>query len=200
MREARCSQYVDIGKPSDKAGGAPERGAGAPSSGMRPRRRAIGTRINPARLARCGVAPTPTGAGTAPPSACRPGRNPEGRGDLGASCCRSPLQYRHIAAGDPPKPASHIASVAHVPIYEIGSSISRRGAATAPPTAFWIIPRAESRATRRYVAASLPAMRRAPAARDRRCSARRRRGCSSASGAAARPVPRPRCPPGPSTP
>src|SRR5688572_32281216 len=39
----------------------------------------------------------------------------------GASCCRSPLQYRHIAAGDPLKSASHIASVAHVPIYEIGS-------------------------------------------------------------------------------
>ena len=54
-------------------------------------------------------------------AADRPGRNPEGRGDLGASCRRSPLQYRHIAAGDPPKPASHIASVAHVPIYEIGS-------------------------------------------------------------------------------
>jgi len=52
-------------------------------------------------------------------AADRPGRNPEGRGDLGASCRRSPLQYRHIAAGDPPKPASHIASVAHVPIYEI---------------------------------------------------------------------------------
>ena len=51
----------------------------------------------------------------------RPGRNPKGRGDLGASCCRSPLQYRHIAAGNPPKAASHIASVAHVPIYEIGS-------------------------------------------------------------------------------
>src|SRR5690349_21641328 len=44
-----------------------------------------------------------------------------GRGDLGASCCRSPLQYRHIAAGDPPKPASHIASVAYVPIDKIGS-------------------------------------------------------------------------------
>jgi hypothetical protein len=46
-----------------------------------------------------------------------------GRGDLGAYCCRSPLQYRHIAAGDP-KSASHIASVAHVPIHEIGSSDS----------------------------------------------------------------------------
>ncbi len=53
----------------------------------------------------------------------RPGRNPEGRGDLGASCCREPLQYRHIAAGSPPKPASHIATVAHVPIIEIGSNL-----------------------------------------------------------------------------
>lgn len=52
----------------------------------------------------------------------RPGRNPEGRGDLGAFCRREPLQYRHIAAGSPPKTASHIASVAHVPIIEIGSS------------------------------------------------------------------------------
>src|SRR5262249_17400505 len=44
-----------------------------------------------------------------------------GRGALGASLCREPLQYRHIASGSPPRPASHIASVAHVPIYEIGS-------------------------------------------------------------------------------
>jgi hypothetical protein len=48
-----------------------------------------------------------------------------GRGDLGAYCCRSPLQYRHIAAGNPPKSASHLASVAHVPIYEIGSKMGR---------------------------------------------------------------------------
>jgi hypothetical protein len=97
-------------------------------------------RFKPARLARCGVAPTPTGAGTAPPSACRPGRNLKGRGAVarplgqgedavakrprrGASCCRYPLQYRHIAAGYPPKAASHIASVAHVPTIEIGSSL-----------------------------------------------------------------------------
>jgi hypothetical protein len=32
------------------------------------------------------------------------------------------LQYRHIAAAYPPKAASHIASVAHVPTIEIGSS------------------------------------------------------------------------------
>src|SRR5688572_15110561 len=56
----------------------------------------------------------------------RPGRNPKRRGDLGAFCCRSPLQYRHIAAGDPPKSASHIAAVAHVPIYEIGSNHNSR--------------------------------------------------------------------------
>ena len=52
----------------------------------------------------------------------RPGHNPEGRGNLGAFWCREPLQYRHIAAGSPPKTASHIASVAHVPIIEIGSN------------------------------------------------------------------------------
>ncbi len=34
---------------------------------------------------------------------------------------REPLQYRHIAAGSPPRTASHIASVAHVPMVEIGS-------------------------------------------------------------------------------
>ena len=45
-----------------------------------------------------------------------------GRGALGASLRRAPSQYRHIASGSPPRPASHIASVAHVPIYEIGSS------------------------------------------------------------------------------
>jgi len=52
----------------------------------------------------------------------RPGRNPKGRGALGAFLCREPLQYRHIAAGSPPRTASHIASVAHVPTIEIGSS------------------------------------------------------------------------------
>src|SRR4249920_2832852 len=74
----------------------------------------------------------------------RHGRNPEGRGAeqrpsavarplgqgmpavakrplRGAFCCREPLQYRHIAADSPPKTASHIASVAHVPIVEIDS-------------------------------------------------------------------------------
>src|SRR5262245_39664712 len=44
-----------------------------------------------------------------------------GRGAVGASLCREPSQYRHIASGSPPRPASHIASVAHVPSYEIGS-------------------------------------------------------------------------------
>src|SRR5215510_576479 len=44
-----------------------------------------------------------------------------GRGAVGASLCREPSQYRHIASGSPPRPASHIASVAHVPIIEIGS-------------------------------------------------------------------------------
>src|SRR5882672_6085842 len=51
----------------------------------------------------------------------RPGRNPKGRGDLGAFRCRELLQYRHIAASSPPKTASHIAAVAHAPIVEIGS-------------------------------------------------------------------------------
>jgi hypothetical protein len=45
-----------------------------------------------------------------------------GRGNLGAFLCREPSQYRHIASGSPPRTASHIASVAHVPIYEIGSN------------------------------------------------------------------------------
>src|SRR5262249_45448533 len=39
----------------------------------------------------------------------------------GASLRREPSQYRHIASGSPPRPASRSASVAHVPIYEIGS-------------------------------------------------------------------------------
>jgi hypothetical protein len=37
--------------------------------GMRPRRRAEARGFKPARMARSRVAPTPTGAGTAPPSA-----------------------------------------------------------------------------------------------------------------------------------
>src|SRR5262249_62081854 len=41
----------------------------------------------------------------------------------GASLCREPSQYRDIASGSPPRPASHIASVAHVPIIEIGSGL-----------------------------------------------------------------------------
>jgi hypothetical protein len=92
-------------------------------------------------------APTPTGAGTAPPSAARPGRNPQGRGAAhphsggcasplgevekrrhkcllrGAFLCREPSQYRHIASGSPPRTASHIASVAHAPSYETGSNV-----------------------------------------------------------------------------
>src|SRR5262249_35266043 len=37
--------------------------------------------------------------------------------------CRELSQYRHIVSGSPPRPASHIASVAHVPSYEIGSRL-----------------------------------------------------------------------------
>src|SRR5262252_10393707 len=55
-------------------------------------------------------------------AADRPGRNPEGRGNLGAFLCREPSQYRHIASDSPPRTASHLASVAHVPSYETGSS------------------------------------------------------------------------------
>src|SRR5690348_1874226 len=95
MREARCSLYVDIGKPSDKADASP---------GRNPKGRGAEQ-----RLRRC----APILAGVRPAVAKRPLR--------GAPCCRSPLQYRHIAAGDPPKSASHIASVAHVPTAEIGS-------------------------------------------------------------------------------
>src|SRR5215813_976490 len=40
----------------------------------------------------------------------------------GASLCREPSQYRYIASGSPPRPASHIASVAHLLIIEICSS------------------------------------------------------------------------------
>ena len=69
----------------------------------------------------------------------RPGRNPKGRGDLGAFLCREPLQYRHIAAGSPPRTASHIASVAHVPTIEIGSGDAVTRAAVSfllPPSSF----------------------------------------------------------------
>src|SRR5688572_25871441 len=75
----------------------------------------------------------------------RPGRNPKGRGAAhphGGGCAsplgqikerrhecllrgaflrRERLQYRHIAADSPPRTASHIAFVAHVPAIEIGS-------------------------------------------------------------------------------
>src|SRR6185436_5758819 len=63
----------------------------------------------------------------------RPGRNPKGRGDLGASLCREPSQYRHIASGSPPRPASHLASVAHVPVYETGSSTNESAPGTRGP-------------------------------------------------------------------
>src|SRR5215831_20826 len=46
-------------------------------------------------------------------------------GAICASLCREPLQYRHIAAGSPPRPASQLASVSHVPMYEIGSETSQ---------------------------------------------------------------------------
>jgi hypothetical protein len=167
MRDARRRPYVDRVRPGNKAGGAPERGAGigatwsrgplagcdrgadqarrferrsmrvtggqipegpsfaprrAPSSGMRPQSCAQARGFNPARLARCGVAPTPKAQALLRPPRAVLAATRVGRGDLGAYCCRSPLQYRHIAAGDPPKSASHIAAVAHVPIYEIGSN------------------------------------------------------------------------------
>ena len=74
------------------------------------------------------LATTPEGTGrraTADAVAQRPwagGRSAGGKRLLrGTSLCREPSQYRHIASGSPPRPASHIASVAHVPIYEIGS-------------------------------------------------------------------------------
>ena len=95
MREARCSQYVDIGKPSDKADARP---------GHNPEGRGAEQRLPPLRAYVAGVRPAIAK-----------------RSLRGAYCCRSPLQYRHIAADDPPKSASHIASVAHVPIDEIGS-------------------------------------------------------------------------------
>jgi hypothetical protein len=50
------------------------------------------------------------------------GRNPKGRGALGAFRRRAPLQYSRYCRTRPPRTASHIASVAHVPIIEIGSS------------------------------------------------------------------------------
>src|SRR5262249_14847082 len=40
-------------------------------------------------------------------AADRPGRNPEGRGNLRAFLCREPSQYRHIASDSPPRTASH---------------------------------------------------------------------------------------------
>src|SRR6185436_14330434 len=58
-----------------------------------------------------------------------PGRNPKGRDDLGASLCREPSQYRHIASGSPPRSASHLAAVAHVPSYETGSGGAPRASA-----------------------------------------------------------------------
>jgi hypothetical protein len=53
------------------------------------------------------------------------GHNPKGRGDLGAFRRRAPLQYSRYCCTRPPRTASHIASVAHVPIIEIGSSLAR---------------------------------------------------------------------------
>src|SRR5512147_87029 len=96
MRGARRRPYVDMVKEGNDAADRP---------GRNPKGRGAEQ-----RLRRC----APISAGVRPAVAKRPLR--------GASCRRSPLQYRHIAAGDPPKPASHIASVAHVPIYEIGST------------------------------------------------------------------------------
>jgi hypothetical protein len=49
------------------------------------------------------------------------GHNPKGRGALGAFRRRAPLQYSRYCCTRPPRTASHIASVAHVPIIEIGS-------------------------------------------------------------------------------
>ena len=131
MQGARRGPYVDMVEEGNDAAGAPQRGAGAPLAGMRPRRRAQARGFNAARFGPLRGRTYACGAGTAPPSAC-PGRNPEGRGDPGAFLRRGPSKYRHIPSAPPPRTASHIAAVAHVPIYEIGSSQLRTRSASRP--------------------------------------------------------------------
>ena len=96
MRGARRRPYVDMVKEGNDAADRP---------GRNPEGRGAEQRLPPLRAYLAGVRPA---------VAKRPLR--------GASCRRSPLQYRHIAASHPPKTASHIATVAHVPAVEIGSS------------------------------------------------------------------------------
>src|SRR5688572_22607500 len=146
MRDVRRRPYVDRVKLGNKASRAGRGSFQAMCAWMRPRSgtgERQGWRVPHTRPP--GRIPGHRGPCSTFRRVARPGRNPEGRGAeqwpsaiarplgqgedavakrprRGAFCCRSPLQYRHIAAGDPPKTASHIASVAHVPIYEIGSS------------------------------------------------------------------------------
>ena len=84
MQGTRRRQYVDIVEEGNAADGAPQRGAGAPVSGdatAQVRMRAV---VIVARSVRFGVALTRKRAGTAPPSAARPGRNPVGDGAIWA--------------------------------------------------------------------------------------------------------------------
>ena len=96
MRGARRRPYVDMVKPGNEADDRPGRNPEGPGAAQRP------------------------GWRCAPPL----GEVKERRHEYllrGAFIRREPLQYRHIAAGSPPRTASHIASVAHVSMAEIDS-------------------------------------------------------------------------------
>ena len=84
MQGARRRPYVDMVKEGNAVDGAPQRGAGAPVSGDATAEARMRAAVYAARLIRSGVAPTRKRAGTAPPSAARPGRNPGGDGAIWA--------------------------------------------------------------------------------------------------------------------
>src|SRR5215813_11657931 len=149
MRGARRRPYVDMVKPGNDADGAPQGGAGAPMffRGCDP----AGARAR-VQVRRCGPLPGRTYACTRRHcSAVRvPWPQPEwdgaesngplpllsALGQVDEAQAASACSGAHLFVGSPRnidillralllRPASHIASVAHVPIYETGSGHER---------------------------------------------------------------------------
>jgi hypothetical protein len=150
MQGARGRPYVDMVKEGNAAACAPERGAGPRLRGCD--RGGVHRHADSIRRAwpAAGSHLRPRAQALLRPPRAVLAATRVGRGDLGAYCCRSPLQYRHIAAGNPPKSASHIASVAHVP--EIGSNHGAAGGAGVTRRRPWTkITNHQSRCTRSHL-------------------------------------------------
>ena len=132
MQGARRRPYVDMVKKGNAADDAPQRGAGAPMLFRGCDRGGASARV---QLRRCGPLPGRTYAYTRRHcSAVRvPWPQPEGTGRSGRISLSVAPNIESMRRRDPPRTASHLASVAHVPGYETGSSSDGKGIRACPP-------------------------------------------------------------------